>query len=98
MRLRDAELPGALVLRKLPLAASFAPERLIVVAGDLAYLLETIVFDRRDLDHQVVHDVPRELAELLLGEPGDLDPEDHRAQRVHLQGELFQAEHHEGSC
>jgi hypothetical protein len=50
-----------------------------VVGGDLAHLLETIVFDSRDPDHQVVHDVPWKLVELLLREPGDLDPEDHRA-------------------
>jgi hypothetical protein len=58
-----------------PLAASEALERLIVVAGDLAHLFEAIVFDGRDPDHQVVHDVPWKLAELLLREPGDLDPE-----------------------
>jgi len=56
-------------------APPVALQRLIVVAGHLAYLFETIVFDGRDPDHQVVHDVPRELAELPLREPGDLDPE-----------------------
>jgi len=80
------------------LAASVALQRLIVVAGNFAYFFEAIVFDGRDPDQQVVHDVPWKLAELLLREPGDLDAEDHQTRTVHPQGELVKAKFYRFMC
>jgi len=49
-----------------------------VVAGHFPDFIEPVVLDGRDPDHQVVHNVPRELPKLLGRELRDLDPANHR--------------------